>query len=185
MRNWTWSIIALCWLTFLAVWVVSAFNVKRSVQRYNTFWLRYVLIVVVALAVVLPIKGQLGRLYRVPIPLGVVADLIAIAGLSFTVWARLVLGRNWSGNVTFKENHELITSGPYAIVRHPIYTGMLAMALATALDFGQSLAIFIFILMVVGLTTKYRQEEKVMTEHFGKHYTAYMKKTKAIIPYIL
>ena len=87
------------------------------------------------------------RAYRLPVPLNVhiiphtsailvVAAILCIGGVGFCFWARAVLGRNWSGSVTLKENHELIVRGPYRLVRHPIYTGLLAMVIATVVQQG-------------------------------------------------
>ena len=78
------------------------------------------------------------QLWQTTLALGVVTDCIVVAGAAFTVWARITLGRNWSAEVTFKQDHELIESGPYALARHPIYTGMIVMALGKAINYGRA-----------------------------------------------
>src|SRR5271155_5782786 len=75
------------------------------------------------------------------------------------------LGRNWSANVAFKQDHELITSGPYSLVRHPIYTGMILMALGTVINLGQALGCPLSLLLCVGMWLKLRREEELMIEH--------------------
>jgi protein-S-isoprenylcysteine O-methyltransferase Ste14 len=186
MKNWAWSVIAFVWVSFFLVWLVTAFNVKPTKQRYRALTIRYFLIFLVFVVLLgLPGKFLEDYLWHCPLGFGVAADLIAAVGLAFTVWARLTLGRNWSGNVSLKEDHELITRGPYALVRHPIYTGILLMALGTTIDSGQVLALVIFVLLIVGLCNKFKQEERVMTEHFAEKYTNYKKRVKAIIPYVL
>ena len=79
------------------------------------------------------------RLWHTTIAVGIVTACVVLAGAAFTVWARVTLGRNWSAEVTFKHDHELIESGPYALARHPIYTGLIVMALGTAVNYGRAL----------------------------------------------
>ena len=132
------KIIGFCWTIFAVIWLLAAFATKQSIYKERTAQrLRYV--IPILLGWLLLAKGH--RLsdplnYRV-IPhvdaLAWIGTILCIAGLIFCVWARFTLGRNWSGVVTLKGGHELITSGPYAIVRHPIYTGILVMIIGTVL----------------------------------------------------
>jgi protein-S-isoprenylcysteine O-methyltransferase Ste14 len=101
------------------------------------------------------------------------------------VWARRTLGRNWSANVTFKEGHELITSGPYAYVRHPIYSGLLLLILSVAVYAGSVISFVIFLLFFLGAFLKAGKEERLMAEHFPDAYPIYLKRVKAIIPFVL
>ena len=117
--------------------------------------------------------------------LGIATDLIVLAGLAFTVWARVALGRNWSAEVTFKQDHELIQSGPYALARHPIYTGLLLMALGTAINYGRPFGFVAFAGICGGLWWKVREEERVMGEHFPDAYARYRAHVHAIIPFVL
>ena len=77
------------------------------------------------------------------------ADCVVAVGLAFSVWARVALGRNWSAEVTFKEGHELVASGPYGLVRHPIYTGLLLMGLGTAINYGRVVGFAVFVAVCV------------------------------------
>ena len=125
------------------------------------------------------------QLWETPVALGIVTDCIFIAGVAFTVWARITLGRNWSPEVAFKQDQELIESGPYAIVRHPIYTGLLVMALGTVMNYGQASGFVLFALLCVGVWLKSRQEEKLMTDHFPDAYPDYKHRVRALVPFVL
>ena len=95
---------------------------------------------------------------------------VTIAGLLFAVWAREHLGRNWSRSVTIKQGHELITTGPYAVVRHPIYTGILTGFLGTAIALSQVRGFIGFVLIFLVLWLKLRTEEEWMRSQFGETY---------------
>src|ERR1017187_7501034 len=100
-------------------------------------------------------------------------------GLAFAIWARHTLGRNWSGNPTVKEGHELVETGPYRLVRHPIYTGFLLAIAGTGIGSGQVMQLFIFGTAFVLLWAKLRIEESLMLRQFPQTYPGYMKRTKA------
>ncbi len=106
------------------------------------------------------------------------------AGLAFTVWARRHLGRNWSAIVTLKQDHELVTSGPYALVRHPIYTGLLAGFLGSAIALGEWRGLLAVAIFYLAALRKYRLEERWMCERFGVAYDAYRVRVKALVPYL-
>lgn len=125
------------------------------------------------------------QLWHTTLALGVLTDCIVAAGAAFTVWARIALGRNWSAEVTFKQDHELIESGPYALVRHPIYTGLVAMALGTAINYGRAIGFALFIGLCGGFWRKARQEERIMSRHFPAAYAEYKARARAIIPFVL
>ena len=114
-----------------------------------------------------------------------VGVLLLLLGLGFAVWARIVLGRNWSGIVTVKEDHTLITRGPYAWVRHPIYTGILLALLGTAVTLGTVLNFVEVPVVAFAFWLKLRTEERFMLETFGEQYTVYRHHVKALIPYVI
>jgi len=107
-----------------------------------------------------------------------------VTGLGFAVWAREHLGTNWSRSVTIKQGHELITTGPYAVVRHPIYTGILAGFLGTAIALSQMRGFIAFVLIFFALWLKLRMEEQWMRSQFGETYTTYSRHTAALVPYL-
>jgi len=111
------------------------------------------------------------------------AVVATAAGLGFAVWARIHIGRNWSGTVTLKENHELVTSGPYAMVRHPIYTGLLLAIVGSALARGDGRSVLAVVIAWLSLWRKYRIEEAWMLETFGERYAAYRRRVPALIPF--
>jgi protein-S-isoprenylcysteine O-methyltransferase Ste14 len=101
------------------------------------------------------------------------------------VWAREHLGSNWSRSVTVKQDHELITSGPYALVRHPIYTGILLGFLGTSVAEGQVRSLIAFLLVAVILWAKLRLEEQWMRSEFGETYEAYAQRVHGLVPFVL
>ena len=110
--------------------------------------------------------------------------LMTIAGVAFAIWARVTLGRNWSGTVTVKQDHELIRTGPYALVRHPIYTGITLAVFGTAMFDGEIRSIIFILAMLSVFLHKMRMEERFMTEQFGSEYTNYRQRTKALVPFL-
>lgn len=110
---------------------------------------------------------------------------LVVAGIGFSIWARLFLGRNWSGRVTIKEQHELIQNGPYSIVRHPIYSGFLLAILGTALVQGQLRSLLALPLAALGWTLKLRLEESFMSQQFGNAYLDYKRRVKALVPFVV
>src|SRR6185312_4013633 len=118
------------WLSWVVYWLAASRDVKSTLQRESPSS-RFSHMVPLAIAALLfsDPRMRIGFLGERFLPLSVwlfwLGTFLTGGGLLFTVWARLHLGRNWSGSVTIKEGHELVTSGPYALVRHPIYTGLL------------------------------------------------------------
>jgi protein-S-isoprenylcysteine O-methyltransferase Ste14 len=181
---------ALCWLIFLTYWIASARGTKTTIERQRRS--REVVMRLPLLAGGYLI-GSGGRaiglatpIVRAGIPaLQIAGCVFCTLGLAFTLWARRTLARNWSSSVTFKENHELIQGGPYAYVRHPIYTGLLLMLFGTALVMNHKGALVGVAMIFGGFWWKLRQEEALMTEHFPGTYTAYQRRVKALIPGVL
>jgi protein-S-isoprenylcysteine O-methyltransferase Ste14 len=184
------DIIRGCWILFSLIWLLSAISTKRSIYRESgARQLRYWILLVIAFLL-------LTRRYRLPYPLDVriisaretmewMAGILCIAGLAFCVWARATLGRNWSGTITLKEGHELIERGPYRLVRHPIYTGLLAMFLATALASGHLGGIVAVLLAFASFWIKLSEEETLMLQQFPDQYWSYQQRVKCIIPFVL
>jgi protein-S-isoprenylcysteine O-methyltransferase Ste14 len=180
-----------CWDIFIVVWLIALFSTKRTVQR-QTFGSRFRYTLLFGLGFWLLFGGvfrdrqHLFQLVVLPhtVALNILGLVLTVLGLALAIWARVILGRNWSGTVTFKENHELIERGPYAWARHPIYTGMLLMFLGTALAIGTLAGLVGFPVLFLSFWIKYRQEEALMLEHFGDRYRAYMQRVSALIPFL-
>jgi protein-S-isoprenylcysteine O-methyltransferase Ste14 len=107
---------------------------------------------------------------------------VNVLGLGFTVWARVYLGSNWSRSVTIKQGHELITGGPYSLVRHPIYTGLLTGFLGTAIAIAQVRGLVALALIFAVLWRKLRLEERWMRLQFGSDYEQYAQRVPALVP---
>ena len=184
------NFISYCWILFAVIWLVAAFWTKRSVYR-ESGWRRLGYVIPILVGGYLVFKGD-----RLSDPLDLQAiphvDALAwtgvvfcIAGLAFCIWARFTLGRNWSGVVTLKGGHELIMRGPYAVVRHPIYTGLLTMFVATVIVLGHVAGIIALPLVFLSIWIKLRHEEKLMLQKFPDQYAAYQRRVKRLIPFIL
>ncbi|MGC1463272.1 MAG: isoprenylcysteine carboxylmethyltransferase family protein [Terracidiphilus sp.] len=191
MNAFTGLLIALCWATLLVYMVFAAFRARRRVEsdrRWNWSWLVFALIV--ASFVVLRHAGRLPALAawmivrRNPIA-GLGADLLALAGLFVALWGRIALGKNWNLYPSFQENHELIENGPYAYVRHPMYSGLILMSLGTVIWYGARFGYIWFAACLLGTWFKLAQEEKILTRHFGAAYSNYKRRVKALIPFLL
>ncbi len=184
----TGLIIPGCWLIFICYWIISAFGQKVIAERQS---------VASALAHRLPVGlGWFLLIYpKLPPPMNLVViphrdgvlamgAMICVFGLFVTIWARRTLAGNWSSDVTFKQNHELVRTGPYQFVRHPIYTGLLVMALGTALNAGQLRCWLSIVVVGIGFWIKLKQEERLMLRHFPDQYPAYQKQVKALVPFV-
>ena len=108
---------------------------------------------------------------------------LTVLGFLFCWWARLSLGSLWSGNITAKADHRIVDTGPYALVRHPIYTGMITAAAGMAVLNGSLLNIVGVALVIVGFTIKARIEERFLRTELGAEaYDAYAKRVGMLIP---
>jgi protein-S-isoprenylcysteine O-methyltransferase Ste14 len=175
------------WIAFLLYWRIAAAGTKvtRRLEGLPSRVFRVVLwIGALAVLIVqrLPWPWLYRELYRPRLAWFWLGAGITLAGLLFAVWARRHLGANWSRSVTLKEGHELITSGPYGMVRHPIYTGLLTGFLGTAVAIGQVRGVLAFLLVLVSLWMKWRLEEKWMREEFGQTYAEYARRVPAVVP---
>jgi len=176
-----------CWCVFAVTWAIAALFTKRTLERR---WGggRLVFFVIGAAAWKLahdPRALPAVRLWPATPAVEWLAAAVVVAGLGVTLWARAALGRNWSGNVTFKEGHELVVRGPYRVVRHPIYSGLLLMALGTAMLSGWSSGFVLVAVLLGGFWFKLRAEERLMLEHFPGSYPDYRRRTRALIPFVL
>ncbi len=177
------------WILFLLYWEIRAANTK-STQRLEPAASRILRVFIFLIAIILfsTTRIPLPWLYLQPWPVGLwpfwLGAAVTIAGLLFAVWAREHLGRNWSRSVTIKQGHELITSGPYAVVRHPIYTGILTGFLGMAIAVSQVRGFIAFVLVFLALWIKLRMEEQWMRSQFGETYSTYAHQTAALVPYL-
>ena len=182
--------ISACWIIFLAVWIVASISTKPSIYRESRAQrLRYSLLLVLSYLLLvysrrLPHPFDL-RLIRCVDVLAWTGSLLCLGGLAFCIWARISIGRNWSGVVTLKEDHQLVEHGPYRWVRHPIYTGLLMMYLATAIILGHGAGFVGLLLAFASFWIKLNSEEKLMLKQFPDRYPTYRRRVKRIIPFIV
>jgi protein-S-isoprenylcysteine O-methyltransferase Ste14 len=176
------------WLAWALYWTVSAFAAKAT-QRRESLGSRasHLLPLLLGVYLILWPQVRLPGLSDQILPDVLARYWIAVAllvlGLGFTVWARLHLGRNWSGTVTQKAGHELVRSGPYALVRHPIYTGLLTALLATAIALGEPRGFIGVLLVLASFWRKLRIEEGFMRQLFPGQYERYMAEVPALVPF--
>lgn len=183
------SVIASFWLCWAVYWALASIAVKPSARR-ESIVSRLLHVVPLAVAVLLLWTPALPipvlRLRFLPpatwLPWTGVA-LVAV-GLLFTIWARIHLGRNWSGIVTLKKDHELVTGGPYALVRHPIYSGLLLAFCGWAIATGEWRGVLAVAIAGAALWRKLRVEERWLHEQFGSAYDGYRQRAAALVPFV-
>lgn len=184
---WQTQVIDVTWFILIAVWFIAARRVKeaRVSESVASRAAHLVPLFVTAWLLTQPapwdvLNDELWPNWAGPAAAG---TFLTVIGAAFAIWARVELGRNWSANVTQKADHELIQSGPFAWVRHPIYTGLLTALLGTALAVDAGRGVLAFVIALVALWRKYRLEERFMTELFGAHYSAYRERVPALVPF--
>jgi protein-S-isoprenylcysteine O-methyltransferase Ste14 len=182
-----WQIELLPWYAFLIVWLVASFWVKAS-KVAEPIEQRFVhgVLFTAGFYLLFARSFHYGPLNARFVPelhwLQMTAIGLTCAGVALAVWARAILGRNWSARVTRKEGHELIRSGPYAYVRHPIYSGLLLAAAGTALFVGEWKGVSALVLILVAERFKAQREEQFMLAEFGEGYEQYRRETGFLIP---
>jgi protein-S-isoprenylcysteine O-methyltransferase Ste14 len=183
------SFFPVLWIAFLIYWQIKAVHTKTT-QRLEPVAPRILraLIFVIAIVLFSTTRIPLHGLYLQPWPAGFwpfwLGASVMVAGLLFAVWAGEHLGSNWSSSITIKQGHELITTGPYAVVRHPIHTGILAGLLGTAIALSQVRGFIAFVLIFLMYWVKLRMEEQWMRSQFGETYATYAHQTAALVPYL-
>jgi protein-S-isoprenylcysteine O-methyltransferase len=178
------------WLALGVIWLIGALITKRT-ARVQTSGSRLIQFALTATGFFLVLQPDLdiGFLGYRFLPRSSAAPYLGFAltvgGAALAVSARVILGKNWSATVTIKQDHEIIRRGPYALVRHPMYSGFLLALLGTALAIGEVRGLFGLGFVFLGLWLKLRTEERFLMEQFGTLYIQYREETKALIPFVL
>lgn len=177
------------WCAWAVFWLIAALGTKKTARR-EPFGPRLVYILTGVIgAVLLASRGpswspllnlRLWPRSEASYRMGLT---VLLAGVVFAVWARVHLGRNWSGVVTVKENHELIRTGPYGYVRHPIYTGLITGLIGTGICSGTLRAALGVAIISAALLIKSRTEERFMRETFPGQYQKYREEVPALVPF--
>jgi protein-S-isoprenylcysteine O-methyltransferase Ste14 len=182
------------WLVFLAVWLASSTRIKRRASSsagtlVTPTVFRLLLIVLVALLIRESLVSDAGRHVQGAIFSGnwfqaVVGVALCAVGIAIAIWARFCIGQNWGMPMSLREGHELVTTGPYAFVRHPIYTGILLALAGTTLTIGHwSIALFpLYLAYFIYAAT---MEERTMKEQFPTQYPVYARRTKMLLPFVV
>ena len=176
-----------CWIFLVMYWNISARSIKPAAEAQNwsgrlarmPIWLGYILLMIIW---IYPFGIVVIRRTAVS---GSLAVAICVLGLMVSIWSRMALGSEWSRDVELKQGHKLVERGPYALVRHPIYTGHLLMGLGTAVGSGLLVAFAGLALFLVGFWIKLRQEERLLVRSFPVEYPAYRARVRAMVPYVL
>ena len=181
MRAVAW-LFAVGWTVFWLYWLIAAFPMKRG----RVLWSRELRIrPVIAVAVIALVRvgafrhsTETGDMWRAGLGL-----LLLASGLSLAVWARVHLGRNWGTPMTQKDDPELVTSGPYRFVRHPIYSGLLLAGVGTAVGVSW---VWLIAVALAGVYFVYSAtvEESFLTERFPDAYVQYKSSTKMLVPFV-
>ncbi len=178
------------WLIFIAVWIAMARGGKAVAERESVYsrlshYLPLAIAIYLLAAPQVPIAvldDRFAPLTLWPVRLGAA---LTFAGIAFAIWARVWIAGNWSSDVTLKRDHELIVDGPYAFVRHPIYTGILVGLAGTALAVGEWRAAVAVVIAGAAFWRKLGIEEAVMRRQFGETYARYAQRVPALIPFLI
>jgi protein-S-isoprenylcysteine O-methyltransferase Ste14 len=174
-------IVVAIWLALWAYWTLSASRSKQGIRSWRGMPLRILLGVAVVLLFAVVHSGDLA-VHGTVLP--VIGIVILVCGSGFAIWARVHIGRNWSMPMAIKEDPELVTSGPYRFVRHPIYTGLLTALIGTALAINLLIlvaAVALGVFFVYSATV----EERNLSALFPSAYSTYRMRTKMLIPFVL
>jgi protein-S-isoprenylcysteine O-methyltransferase Ste14 len=178
------------WIALGLVWAVAAVAAKPVARvEPRASRIGHLLTFAVAFALLFSKDfrgGPLGwRVTPAAAAAGTIGLGLTIAGILFAIWARFYLGGNWSSVAAIKQDHTLVHNGPYSIVRHPIYAGLLLAMLGTALAAGELGAFLAVILAFAGWQAKARLEESFLLAQFGEAYCNYRAHVKGMIPFVL
>lgn len=177
------------WLVAVIFWLVGTIKTKATV-RQQTLGSRLVEVSPLVLGIVLlRTDRELFHWLAVRfVPATAVWQMmgagITVAGVAFALWSRFFLGKNWSATVTVKQEHELIRTGPYSVVRHPIYSGFLLAILGTAIYDGEYKGLLALVLCFAAWKIKSMHEEAFMQSEFGDEYTQYKREVKGLVPFV-
>jgi protein-S-isoprenylcysteine O-methyltransferase Ste14 len=177
------------WYVFILYWLVSALKRKKTKQRESILQrLVYILPVVIAFYLLYNPRTDFGLLATYFVPHTLEAQWAGVTimalGVAIAIWARVHLGTNWSGVVTLKEGHELIRTGPYRNIRHPIYTGILVAFLGNAIVNGQVRGLIALAVMWASFYVKARREEAFLRQEFGPKFDEHTRHTGMFLPKI-
>src|SRR4051812_13824502 len=177
------------WLFWFICWLVAGQFVHRT-RRTDTQIRRLDYSLPMFIGFILIFHGRhdgqtwIYRRYNESVAMTWIGNVLTFAGLAFSGWARAHLGRYWSGNITLKEGHKLIRTGPYCMARHPLYTGFLIAAFGSAMVASTGDAIVGFLLILISILIKIHREESLLLSEFGPEYRQFKAEVSALLPFI-
>jgi protein-S-isoprenylcysteine O-methyltransferase Ste14 len=180
---------AIAWIGWIVTWIAAAFWSGRTQKRVNTWEVWVYRVASLAGLVLLNHRTAraLGspRLWHVGLDGAYTLAALTFGGILFAWWARIHLGRLWSGSITVKEGHRVVDTGPYGLVRHPIYTGLIFAVIATAVAQATVTGLAAIALITIGLWLKARVEERFLATELGPDdYAAYRRRVPMLVPFI-
>ena len=184
-------IIAGIWVVFMALLFIPTLRGGIPIERRSSRYLHWSAIVAVVVVIIVFLLGTFEsdalviRVVPDSLLVGITGVLLTVAGLGFSGWARCHLGKYWSSLVEVKVGHQLIMTGPYRIVRNPMYTGILIAFLGATIAIGELFAFVALAIGIVSIWVKIKTEEEILTKKFGGEYLRYKREVKALIPYVV
>jgi protein-S-isoprenylcysteine O-methyltransferase Ste14 len=175
------------YLLFGAYWLFAALDAKKPAKKESAGErFGHILFMVVGFLALDGSTFRFGVLNRRFLPdeswMAWLGAVLTLVGVLFAIWARCTIGKEWSGEVQIKENHRLIRSGPYAHIRHPIYTGILLALAGTAVTVGEYRAIVGVALFAIGFVRKAKKEESFLAGEFGSAFDQHRRHTGFFLP---
>ncbi len=175
------------WIVFVLYWIVSAIRTRDTVQT-ESFASRYAILLIEIAGFVLLFRHSAGvgflgeRFMHRTLASAIVGSILTWMGIGLAIWARYHLAEYWSARITIKEDHQLIRTGPYARLRHPIYSGIILAAIGSAVVIDQWRCVLGVCLVLTGYCIKARKEETMLTQQFGEAFREHQKHAGFLIP---
>lgn len=175
------------WCLFSIYWSIAAKKSadSQSSESMGSRQFHVVMVNLCLLLLVVAVPGLTQRFMPAGRAISAAGLALQLAALGFAIWARKHLGRNWSGEVRIAAGHQLVRTGPYRLIRHPIYTALLGMYLGTMVVSGQVHALLAVVIVCLTYWRKIRMEEKVLAENFGEEFGEYRRRSWALVPYVV
>jgi protein-S-isoprenylcysteine O-methyltransferase Ste14 len=175
------------WIVFVLYWIVSAIRTRDTLQTESSAS-RYAILLIEIAGFVLLFRHSAGvgflgeRFMRRTLASAIIGSILTWMGIGLAIWARYHLAEYWSARITIKQDHQLIRTGPYARLRHPIYSGIILATIGSAVVIDQWRCVLGVCLVLIGYCIKARKEETMLTQQFGDAFREHQKQTGFLIP---
>ncbi|MGA8036023.1 MAG: isoprenylcysteine carboxylmethyltransferase family protein [Candidatus Acidiferrales bacterium] len=181
------ELINVCWFALALFWIVTSLGVKQKAKAESSTerWTHLSFLIAGALLLFKsdwPWAFLQARLYPDVVWIQWTGAGLTLAGVLFAIWARISLGRNWSAEVQIKQDHQLIRTGPYNYIRHPIYTGVLLGLLGNTVAIGEVRGALAYVVIVIGFIRKAKKEEMFLAGQFGSAFKEHRRRTGFFLP---